>query len=254
MRLFAFWSSSADGQTMAFFLIGCAILVLLLLAGRQFAFANPRVLAAALRKMGGVAALAAAGFLILRGALPVAIPLAVFGLSLLRQSSGFGFGDPFGSARKAPGQRSQVKTDRLEIELDHDSGRMEGKCLTGRFAGRALSGLNDREAMELLAELRREGAPEAAVMEAYLDWRLPDWREQFSAGAKTGGSRKGAAGALRMSAEEAYAVLGIGPTANEDDIKQAHRRLMMKMHPDQGGSTYLAARINEAKEVLLSRG
>jgi DnaJ domain len=254
MRPFVFSSSSADGQTMAFFLVGCAILVLLLLAGRQLAFANPRILAAAFRKMGGVAALAAAGFLILRGALPMAIPLAVFGFSLLRQNSGFGLGDPFGSARKAPGQRSQIKTDRLEIELDHDSGHMEGKCLTGRFAGRPLSALSDREAMALLAELRGEGAPEAAVMEAYLDWRLPDWREQYSAGDERGRSRKGQAGAQRMSAEEAYAVLGIGPKANAADIKQAHRRLMMKMHPDQGGSTYLAARINEAKEVLLSRG
>jgi len=238
---------------MAYFLIGCALLVLFLLGMRQLAFANPSSLAGAVRKMGGVAALAAAGFLILRGALPLAIPLAVFGFSLLRQG-GIGLGDPFGSARKAPGQKSRINTDRLEVELDHDSGHMEGKCLTGRFAGRPLSALSDREALELLAELRQEGAPEAAVMEAYLDWRLPDWREQPSSAGERAQSRRGPGGVVRMSAEEAYAVLGIGPNANEEDIKQAHRRLMMKMHPDQGGSTYLAARINEAKEVLLGRG
>lgn len=243
---------------MVYFLLGCALLVLLLFVGRKVAAANPSSLAIALRRMGGVAALAAAGFLILRGALPLAIPLAVFGLGLLRQSAGFGFGDPFGSARKAPGQKSRVKTDRLEVELDHDSGQMEGKCLAGRFAGRALSSLSDGEAMELLAELHRERAPEAAIMEAYLDWRLPDWRERDASagesadeGATAGRKRPG--GTKRMSAEEAYAVLGLRPHASEEEIRQAHRRLMMKMHPDQGGSNYLAARINEAKEVLLGR-
>ena len=239
---------------MVYFLVGCAFLVLLLLAGRMIASAHPGSLAVAVRRIGGVAAIAAAGFLILRGALPIAIPLAVFGFSLLKRGSGFGFGDPFGSSRKAPGQKSRVKTDRLEVELDHDNGQMEGTCLTGRFAGRPLSSLSDREAMELLAELYQEGAPEAAVMEAYLDWRLPDWRERRSAageGANSG--RRRANGSKRMGAEEAYAVLGLGPNASEEEIRQAHRRLMMKMHPDQGGSNYLAARINEAKDVLLGR-
>jgi hypothetical protein len=239
---------------MVYFLAGCAVLVLLLFAGRMIASANPSNLAAALRRIGGVLAIAAAGFLILRGALPVAIPLAVFGLALLRKGSGLGFGDPFGSARKAPGQKSRVKTDRLEIALDHDTGQMEGKCLSGRFAGRALSSLSDREAMELLAELYQEGAPEAAVMEAYLDWRLPDWRERRgAAGEEAKSGRRRPNGGKRMSAEEAYAVLGLGPNASEEEIRQAHRRLMMKMHPDQGGSNYLAARINEAKDVLLGR-
>jgi hypothetical protein len=237
---------------MAYFLAGCAVLVFLLLAGRFLASVDPRRLAAVVRKGGGVAALAVAGFLILRGALPIAIPLAVFGLALIRRG-GLGIGGPFGSASKTPGQKSHIRTERLEMELDHDSGHMEGECLSGRFAGRKLSTLSDREAMELLAELHQDGAPEAAVMEAYLDWRLPGWRDQDSERAQQAGAGRRRARGNRMTAEEAYAVLGIGPDASEDDIRQAHRKLMMKMHPDQGGSTYLAARINEAKEVLLGK-
>jgi len=240
---------------MAYFLAGCLVLVLLLIAGRFLASVDPRKLASAFRKAAGAAALAVAGFLIVRGALPLAIPIGVFGFALIRGGSGFGFGGPFGSASKTPGQKSHIRTDRLEMELDHDSGHMEGKALSGRFVGRLLSTLSDTEAMELLDELHQDGAPEAAVMEAYLDWRLPGWRDQDQDSTKraNGGRARGRARGTRMSTEEAYAVLGIGPGASDDDIRQAHRRLMMKMHPDQGGSTYLAARINEAKEVLLGR-
>jgi hypothetical protein len=235
---------------MAYFIVGCAVLVFLIIAGRFLASVDPRRLAAVLRKAGGVAMLAVAGFLILRGALPIAIPLAVFGMALIRRG---GLGGPFGSAGKTPGQKSHIKTERLEMELDHDSGHMEGTCLSGRFAGRQLSTLSDGEAMELLAELRHDGAPEAAVMEAYLDWRLPGWRDQDSESTERTRSGRRGARSNRMTAEEAHAVLGIGRGASEEDIRQAHRRLMMKMHPDQGGSTYLAARINEAKEVLLGK-
>jgi hypothetical protein len=237
---------------MTFFLAGCAALIVLLIAGRLLVSADPRKLAKAMRKTAGVGALALAGFLIMRGALPLAIPLAVFGLALLGRGSWVGLSGPFGSSRTTPGQKSRIKTERLEMELDHDSGDMEGKCLSGRFAGRALSSLSDYEAMEFLAELHQDGAREAAVMEAYLDWRLPGWRDREGL-AGQGGAGRSRARANRMSTEEAYAVLGVGPGASEEDIRKAHRKLMMKMHPDQGGSTYLAARINEAKEVLLGR-
>ncbi len=80
---------------MAYFLAGCALLVLLLLAGRQFAYANPSKLVGAMRKTAGIAVLAAAGFLLVRGALPLAIPLAVFGLSLMGRGGWFGLGGPF---------------------------------------------------------------------------------------------------------------------------------------------------------------
>jgi hypothetical protein len=237
---------------MIYFLAGCALLVLLLVAGRKFAVADPRRLAGMMRKAGGAAALAAAGFLLMRGALPLAIPLAVFGLSLLGRGKWLGMGGPFGSSRKTPGQTSDIRTDRLEMRLDHDSGRMDGTCLTGRFAGRTLSTLSDGEAMQVLAELHSQRAPEAALMEAYLDWRLPGWRDDAEPSTGKAGARRGRH-ANRMSAEEAYAVLGLDADAGEDAIRAAHRKLMMKMHPDQGGSTYLAARINEAKEVLLGR-
>ncbi len=247
---------------MIYFLAGCAVLLLLILLGRLIARADPRTLADLLRKMGGGVLLAAAGFLTLRGALPIAIPLAVFGLALVGVK-GLG-GNPFGSAHKSPGQASRVRTDRIEMELDHDSGRMDGKVLSGPFAGRALSQLADREVFELLDAFQSEGAREAALIEAYLDWRIPGWRDQASQ--EEGGQTRGFAGAgpqepprgrarsSRMSVEEAYAVLGLDKGASEEEIRQAHRRLMMKLHPDQGGSTYLAARINEAKDVLLGRG
>lgn len=247
---------------MIYFLAGCAVLLLLILLGRLIAHADARKLADLLRKLGGGMLLAIAGFLTLRGALPLAIPLAVFGLALVGVK-GLGIGGPFGSAQKSPGQASRVRTDRLEMELDHDSGRMDGKVLTGRFAGRVLSSLTEREAFELLDAFQAEGAQEAALIEAYLDWRVPGWRDQTAQeeswqarGFAEEGPKeppRGRARSSRMSVEEAYAVLGLDKGANEEAIRQAHRRLMLKLHPDQGGSTYLAARINEAKDVLLGR-
>jgi DnaJ domain len=158
-------------------------------------------------------------------------------------------GAPFGAKRKSPGQKSGVRTATLEMVLDHDSGRMEGRCLKGHFTGRALSSLVESELLQLLDELRSTDPQGAVLMEAYLDQRSPGWRDRESESReKTKRSPRGAT----MTASEAYEVLGLKPGAKQEHIRAAHRRLMMKFHPDQGGSTYLAARINEAKEVLLA--
>lgn len=158
--------------------------------------------------------------------------------------------EPFSKKRKTPGQKSGVRTQALEMVLDHDSGRMDGRCLKGRFAGRDLSSLSQSESLQLLEELRSTDSQGAILMEAFLDRRWQGWRDRANDRAKTERKSPRSGG---MTANEAYDVLGLKSGAKPDEIRAAHRRLMMKFHPDQGGSTYLAARINEAKEILLSR-
>ncbi len=155
--------------------------------------------------------------------------------------------------RKTPGQKSGVRTEALEMVLDHDSGQMEGTCLKGRFSGKALSSLGDHELLQLLEELRITDAKGALLMEAYLDRRAPGWRDRRSGHADKEEPRQARGRWGGMTTNDAYDVLGLRPGAKEAEIRAAHRRLMLKFHPDQGGSTYLAARINEAKEILLSR-
>jgi len=55
----------------------------------------------------------------------------------------------------------------------------------------------------------------------------------------------------RMSRAEALKVLGLEESAGEEEIRAAHRRLILQAHPDKGGTSYLAAKINEAKDILL---
>jgi DnaJ-domain-containing protein 1 len=106
----------------------------------------------------------------------------------------------------------------------------------------------------VLVGLLGEFDPESQnLLAAYLDRRHPGWRENHAGGASAG--RGGAARSGKMAEEEAYQVLGLQPGASPEEIVRAHRGLMKKLHPDQGDSTstYLAARVNEAKDVLLRR-
>jgi hypothetical protein len=234
------------------FLAGLAALLILVIGAWLLARVDPQRLALLLRKLAGLALLGLAAFLLVRGALPIAIPLAFFGFALLGIPMGSWFGTGgFGRSQKSPGQKSHVRTEILEMELDHDSGHMEGRCLRGRFAGRTLSLLSKDELFQLLEELRGADEQGVVLLEAYLERIAPDWRERDGEGAERSETR--ARAGSRMSREEAYDVLGLEPGASEEDIRAAHRKLMKKVHPDQGGSDYLAARINEAKDVLLGK-
>jgi hypothetical protein len=227
-----------------------AVLTLYLLL-QMFRAANPSVLARALKVAGGVVALAVAAFIGVRGELAVAIPIGVFGAGLLGWSpfgsSGFGnIGGLFAGSRRSAGQRSQVRSRFLEMTLDHDSGELTGRIVAGPYAGRRL---DEFDLPQLTAMITAFDAESVALLEGYLDRRFPAWRENAQRNAAGGRGRATPSG--KMTEEEAYQILGLQPGAGRDEISRAHRTLMKKLHPDQGGSTYLAARVNEAKDTLL---
>jgi len=174
------------------------------------------------------------------------LPLIVVGTTALAS----GRIGPFnlGGTRRSGGGASTVRTEWLEMQLDHDSGSVNGRVLAGDNAGRRLDDLPEALLLQLLKEVAGD-ADSVSLLEVYLDRRMPGWREnvQHDAAAGTGGAARTGA----MSEEEAYQVLGLSPGAGAAEIRAAHRRLMKLVHPDQGGSTFLAAKINQAKDILL---
>jgi hypothetical protein len=212
---------------------------------RQLAYAPPAKVAGLIRKLGGVALIGAAGFFALRGGYIVAVPLFVAGLGLMGHSGFLGSGFPW--SQKAPGQRSRVATGLLAMELDHDSGQMDGEILAGPLQGRRLSSLADQELRTFYDECVQASDQSRALLESWLDRNKAGWREQWEhPRSRTRSPRSGA-----MSREEALAVLGLKQDATAEAVRAAHRKLMKELHPDRGGSDYLAAKVNQAKDVLL---
>jgi hypothetical protein len=160
-----------------------------------------------------------------------------------------------GQAKAQPGNQSNVSSDILKMTLDHDSGDMTGEIVKGPMAGRELADLAESEFIELLQHCRDEDEDSARLLESYLDRRFGDsWRTDDPAGddGAQDSERENSNSGGSLTDSEALDILGLKAGANRDEIIQAHRRVMQKMHPDRGGSNYLAARVNEAKERLLS--
>jgi len=232
--------------------LGVLVLAGVLLAMRWAVQADPAFLARVLRRVGfGLAALALL-FLLVTGRVGFVGALAGIGIPVLllyrrRSATQTAWGG--GGGRTQSGGRSSLSTAWLDVSLDHASGAVDGRVKRGRFAGRELAGLSLAELLGLLDEVRGADAESASVLEAYLD-RLhgPGWR-QGQGGAKSGNGASPNHGA--MTRDEAYAVFGLKPGAPEEEVREAYHRLMKKLHPDQGGSDYLAARLNEARDLLL---
>jgi hypothetical protein len=232
---------------MATVFLGIISLLFILWVLNGFAKANPKGLAKGIQLGGGVAAVAGAVFLASRGLLAMALPIGAAGLGMLGWGplKNMAFG---GGVQKPAGQVSRVRAPVLEMELDHDTGKMSGTITAGRYQGTRLDTLGVTELTAWLSEIDAESS---ALLAAYLDRRDAGWREHADGGATAGQGHPASSG--KMTNQEAQQILGVAPGASADDITSAHRRLMKKLHPDQGGSTYLAARVNEAKEVLLRR-
>ena len=231
---------------MHYVLVSLGIALAVVLGLRAFLRASPALLAQRLRAAAGLVLFAFAILLLLRGQVHVAALLLAVGLPILAA----GPGGLFKGRRKAPGQVSQIETALLRTRLDHDSGVMTGEVIAGPLAGRALATLGREELLLLLASCRTDDPKSAALLEAYLDHSHPDWRDTPAGDGPQ--PHQGPAGPLTPG--EARKILGVGPQADDEEIRAAWREQMKRNHPDQGGSSYLAAKINEAKDVLLEKG
>ncbi|WP_169453518.1 DnaJ domain-containing protein [Pleomorphomonas oryzae] len=190
---------------------------------------------ALLAGLGVVAALAVTG----------RVAFAVVGAAILMGLHRSGMLGSFrGTRRGQPVLRSPM------VEVVVNGSAIGGRVVGGAFRGRDLNRLGGAELSSLYAETARDGRSRA-TLEIYLDRRMPGWREDMQGEAASRSRR--AANAGSMSEEEAYEILGLQKGAGEADIRAAHRRLMKRVHPDQGGSTFLAVRINQAKDRLLSK-
>jgi hypothetical protein len=152
-----------------------------------------------------------------------------------------------GSSAPSQGQSSTVETAILRMQLDHDSGDLQGEVLKGRFQGWRLEEMDRRQLEELLDYCRQEDNDSVQLLDSYLQQRFAG-EAPFGQQQASGDSGSGSGD---MGRSEALAVLGLAEGATEEDIVAAHRKLMQKIHPDRGGNNYLAAKINQAKDLLL---
>jgi len=224
-------------------ILGLLTLALLLWLVKSYIKVDPSLLSRYGRKLGGYAAFAAAAFLVLKGRIDVALLLAGLGGWLL------GVRIPILPWYQPNATTETLRTAWLDLNRGID-GALDGHVIAGPYAGRTLSTLDRDDLFRLLDALSASDPAGYGLLQTYLDRRLPGWRQTAQGHAHTRERRAGPSSA--MTEQEAHEVLGIEMGASEEQIREAHRALLRKLHPDQGGSTWLATRINMARDVLLN--
>lgn len=246
----------------AYAISGVLLLAAFMLGLRWFVNADPKVAARVLIWIGTVVFVSGVLFLLVTGRLalvfyllPALLPWLLRIRAVARAAKNF---SRMNQSRRgeATGGTSDIETKYLRMRLDHDTGTLWGEVVAGHHNGKTLATMGPAELLDLLVECRAGDPPSAQVLESYLDRHHEGWRVDDPAGTGAAGEGQEGAGAAAppgaaMSREEALKVLGLDDGASPDDIRAAHRRLMAALHPDRGGSDYLAAKINQARDVLL---
>ncbi|MAZ03837.1 MAG: molecular chaperone DnaJ [Sneathiella sp.] len=228
---------------LAYFIIGVSLLIALIVGSQSLATADPKKILKGLRVASVIFFALLAGFFALTGRFTYAMPLALAALFFLRNKS------LFGSSRPSEGQKSDVKTAWLRATLNHDSGEMDATILQGQFKDRELSSLTRAE----LGEFHQEAIGDEqtiAILESFISRKFGEDSSDDST-SQSQGNRRSTADSGPMTRKEAFEILELESNATVAEIKSAHRRLMKKFHPDHNGSDYMAAKLNEAKDLLL---
>jgi hypothetical protein len=230
---------------MSYLALGLAVLGLCYLTARWFVSTPARQIAQALTTFAAVFSAMASTGLLLTGRLGLAIvTVAATVMAVRALVHGPRGATPVGGAHQGAGSASSVETRYLAMQLDHVTGAVDGRVRQGAFHGRELSSLGLSELRALLREIQQEDPPSLSLIEAYLDRRSPDWRATEASPPSAGAA---------MDERTALEILGLAAEAGEAEIKAAHRTLMARCHPDHGGSAYLAAQLNLARDYLLRR-
>ena len=233
---------------MPYLALGVLVLLGVIAGLRGYAYANPTRLAAGVKWTAITFAAAGAVLLLLR--VPLGVLLLLIGVALpVSMHWHVLWGRAATKGRTGAERASRIDTKYLSLSLDHATGTLDGSILAGRHGGRRIAELTLEQLLEVREECRADDPEGLQLIEAYLD-RVhgSDWR---SGGAGQQSAKDGRGGPAVMSRAEAYEILGLAEGASDAEIRDAHHRLMMKLHPDHGGSNYLAAKINQAKDLLL---
>jgi hypothetical protein len=238
---------------MVSFIGGLLLLFLLLNAIKAFGRMSPAFVARWAKRGGWFLMMASLAYLAFAGRTGL---MRLLGLGNLFRGIG---PDPLGEdffAARGGGRKSKSSVARspwIEMHLDHESGVLRGYALAGPFAGRDLATLSRDECLRLLGLCRAQDPEGVRLLETYLDRRFTGWRQADEGQGQARGSGGGGRASGALTRDEAYEILGLAKGSSAEEIVRAHRSLMKKLHPDHGGSTALAARVNQAKDVLLDR-